>query len=78
MNIFYDTIDALCKLEGINHSILAMRCGVGPVTFHRYLTLEREFKLVPFMALCRTLDLSPQRLYAVYDKARKEQNNDKH
>lgn len=78
MNIFYDTIDAICKEKGINHSILAMRCGVGPVTFHRYLTLEREFKLVPFMAMCKQLKVAAEVMYLIYDKARKEQNNDKH
>lgn len=70
MNDFHETITVLCRRNGINQNILAKMCGVTPATMSRYLTLQRDFSLDAFMAMCRVLDLRVHRMYWLYCKVR--------
>lgn len=70
MNDFHKTISILCKHNGINQNILAKMCGVNAVTMSRYLTLQRDFSLDAFMAMCRVLDLDVRRMHWLYCKVR--------
>ena len=72
MNAFYHKIDELCVRNGITHRRLAEECGVNEVTMSRYLMGERKIQLMPFMAICKTLNVSPEDLYSTYLYARME------
>jgi transcriptional regulator with XRE-family HTH domain len=72
INAFYHKIDELCVRHGITHRQLAEECGISEVTLCRYLLGERSIQLMPFMAMCRALKISPEDLYSTYLYARME------
>lgn len=66
LNAFYHKVDELCVKHGITHRQLAEKCGISDVTLCRYLLGERSIQLMPFMAMCRALKISPEDLYSTY------------
>ena len=71
MNDFHKTVYIIAKRHfGISQRELAERCGIGEVTLSRYLTLQRDFSLDAFMAMCRVLDLRVHRMYWLYCNVR--------
>ena len=72
MNAYYNKVDELCKEKNITHRELAEEVGVSEVTLSRYLRCDRKTELCTFMAICRTLDITPENLYNTYLYARLE------
>ncbi|MBR3321834.1 MAG: helix-turn-helix transcriptional regulator [Exiguobacterium sp.] len=73
MNEFYRKVDELCVKKGITHRALAEKIGVNEVTLSRYLLGQRTIQLMPFMGMCKALDVPVEELYKVYLYARLEQ-----
>lgn len=78
VNPFYNRVDHICRSKGMSHSGLAEACGVGAVTFSRYLRLERTCSVLVFALMCERLgvDMNSMIRTYVYAYARKEHNGD--
>lgn len=66
MNAFHRVVDTLCANKGLSQRKFADEIGISEVTLSRYLRGERKVQLMPFMRMCRILDINPESLYKTY------------